>query len=94
MTTEIVGSKFKANAGYGQNGYHGPSSTVPGEIALDYGLKADKPTAPSNVQTRTVSAEPYPIAHGHRHRNIDPAKIPHGNNHASSVMAPRGSRKR
>lgn len=94
MAQEIVGSRFKAENVFGQNGYRGPSSTVPGETEPHYGIQASKPTAPSNVQVRSVSAEPYPLAHGMRHRNLDPARVPSGNNRAVSQMAPRGSRKR
>ena len=79
--TEFVGSHEKAKNGYGQNGYQGASSDLPGHATRmdrDFGLDAD-PTIPGAVtskfdeapgwDTRAVKAEPYAPAHGMKARD-------------------------
>jgi hypothetical protein len=104
MTEEIVGSKFKPNNGYGQNGFTGPSSTTPKEPVPHYASVAStvKPKDPvltdpdvRNWETRGVSAAPIKPSFGMRNPNANPAKIPSGTNrHASSIIAPRGNARR
>jgi hypothetical protein len=61
---QLIASDEPAKNGYGQNGYQGQSSDLPGKITSSNFLP--KAGAPSNVQTRTVSAEQLPAAHGHK----------------------------
>lgn len=79
MTEQVVGSMMPAEDGYGQNGYSGPSSDLPGErtkIDNKYlGMATEVSSAPGNWQTRTVSQESYPIAFGN-HKPAAPEKIP------------------
>jgi hypothetical protein len=60
---EFIGSHMKAKNGYGQNGYQGASSDLPGEhTTSDFLPQAEVPT--DDWQTRKVSAEGYSPAHG------------------------------
>lgn len=63
MSTQFIGSKFAARNGYGQNGFQGASSDLPGQRTTS-GFLPDV-TAPLNSQVRHVSAEPYPTTFGH-----------------------------
>lgn len=58
-----VGTGDRAN-GYGQNGYPGPSSDVPGEKPTTSGFLPQVAVPNSDWQTRKVSAEQYPASHG------------------------------
>lgn len=63
----FVASKQKAKNGYGQNGFQGASSDLPGQHTVmdrDFGLDADPSADPGDWQTRKVSAEPYPTHPG------------------------------
>lgn len=64
--TEIKGwSHLKANNGYGQNGFTGPSSDTPGEHTTSGFLPAVKlPAAGNDGQTRDVKSEQYPTTFG------------------------------
>lgn len=75
MATDVVGSKMPSlasdalkpsKAGYGQNGYAGASSDLPGENTTSGFLPqtnlADGNKA--NVQNRTVKSDPYPTTFG------------------------------
>jgi hypothetical protein len=61
---------------YGQNGYEGPSSDLPGERTTSGFLPELEPTKEvvanyrkdHDFQTRKVSAEQYPVAHGMKPR--------------------------
>ena len=75
----------KGPAKLGQNGFGGASSDTPGKRTtsgllpeLDALGKVDaiKARTQANVQTREVSAEQYPAAHGHRNVNASPVKVP------------------
>jgi hypothetical protein len=63
----FVASKQKAKNGLGQNGFQGASSDLPGQHTVmdrDFGLAKDPSADAGDWQTRKVSAEPYPPAHG------------------------------
>ncbi len=79
----FVASREKARNGYGQNGYQGPSSDLPGQATRmdrDYGLAADPSAAPGDWQTRKVDATPYATTHGMK-AAASPVLVPAGNNH-------------
>jgi hypothetical protein len=93
--TTFVGSHEKAKNSFGQNGFQGPSSDLPGQRTVmdrEFGLKDDpdlggvttKPTETGNWQTRAVSAEPYTAHPGMKARN-DKIDFPTGNVRKSSV---------
>lgn len=73
----FIGSRIKAKNGYGQNGFQGASSDLPGEHTTSGFLPQvtvpDKITASENEggnwQTRPVSKDGYPPAHGMKARN-------------------------
>lgn len=91
--TEFVGSHEKARNGYGQNGYQGPSSDLPGQATRmdrDFGLSADPSHDPGNWQTRNVSKDGYKPAHGMKAPS-EPAKVPDANVRKSRVQAAPGS---
>lgn len=91
--TEFVGSHEKALNGYGQNGYQGPSSDLPGQstrMDRDYGLPADPTAKSGDWQTRTVSKEAYPTAFGMTAPK-EPAKVPTANVRRASVQRAPGS---
>lgn len=74
----IVGSKEKANNGYGQNGYQGASSDLPGQHTTSGFLP--QVIAPTDKwQTREVSKESYPLSFGMKSRST-PETIPAKNN--------------
>ncbi len=75
--TDILGSREPANNGYGQNGFQGPSSDLPGKKTSSGFLPQTKlPDAQANGQTREVSAKQVvPNAHGQRPLN-SAAKVP------------------
>jgi len=76
MAEEIIGSKMKADNKYGQNGYQGASSDLPGEKTTS-GFLPQSSVPDSNWQTRHVSAEQkVATAHGHKNPNANPVKIP------------------
>lgn len=71
MASDIVGSnspQFASDAlkarkrGYGQNGYGGASSDMPGERTTSGFLPDCKLASAVNSQMRTVSAKPFPPA--------------------------------
>lgn len=74
MSTDVVGSKQPAfasdqkscNAGFGQNGFTGPSSDTPGKRTTSGFLPG--PGAPVNDQLRTAKADPYPTTFGMKKR--------------------------
>lgn len=101
--TEFVGSHEKAHNGYGQNGYQGASSDLPGQktrMNTDYGtLGADniinstrksRDTGNIDGQTRSVKSEAYAPAHGMKSPG-EPAKVPAANTHRATKQAAPGS---
>lgn len=56
-TEEFIGSHMKADNGYGQNGYQGASSDLPGEHTTS-GFLPQSVVPKDDWQTRKVSAEP------------------------------------
>lgn len=63
--TIIAGSHLKPNNRYGQNGYPGPSSDLPGQHTTSGFLpKVSLPAEDNDGQTRKVSAQPYAPASG------------------------------
>lgn len=91
MAEEIVGSRFRAEVGYGDCANLQPSSLLPGDtIKRSTIAKTLQPVAPVNAkaavvanETRTVSAEPYPVRVGRGDRGQSPAKIPNSNSRAA-----------
>ena len=75
--TEFVGSHLKAKNGYGQNGYQGASSDVPGEHTTS-GFLPQAEISADGWQTRTVAKEAYPTTFGMKSPS-EPAKIPLSN---------------
>lgn len=95
-STEFVGSHEKALNGYGQNGYPGPSSDLPGQATRmdrDYGLSADPSAKPGDWQTRTVAKDGYAPAFGMK-SPPQPAKVPDSNVRRPRVQAAPGSYQR
>ena len=82
---DVVGSNYKAEAQYGQNGSDMPSSILPGEtikrssIAKKLGAGAPVSTDPGNWETRNISAKPIAPSPTMRNPNASPAKIPANN---------------
>lgn len=77
MAIKIVGSNMPdspaaqmrpTKRNYGQNGFGGASSDMPGEHTASGFLP--QPGAPVNSQTRKVTSDPYPPAHGMRKRGV------------------------
>lgn len=73
MADEIVGSKMPSLAsdalkatgeGYGQNAFDGASSDLPGKRTESGFLKTCDGVPSGDWQTRKVSSEQYPTAHG------------------------------
>lgn len=92
-TSEMLGSKMNAKNNYGQNGYSGSSSDLPGEhTVMDraFGLAADPSPSAGDWQTRKVSGEGYKPAHGMK-APAEPAKVPDANLRRSRVQAAPGS---
>lgn len=71
----FIASNEPAKNGYGQNGYQGPASDLPGQHTTSGFLPQSKVPA-SGWQTRSVSKDQYPAAHSMRDRNANPVKIP------------------
>ncbi|WLA39475.1 hypothetical protein QNJ95_42670 [Bradyrhizobium elkanii] len=90
-----VASKQKPENRYGQGGYQGPSSDLPGQHTV-MNRELGVPDVPAtNNQTRDVSAEQLmPLAYGARNRSADGVKIAPKLDRASSGPAARGSFKR
>lgn len=97
----FIGSREKADNKYGQNGYHGASSDLPGKpktyMDRDYGLDNDpdvsvtgQPGETGNWQTRNVSKEAYPTAFGMK-APAEPAKVPTENVRRASKQTAPGS---
>lgn len=94
--TEFVGSHEKANNNYGQNGYQGASSDLPGQntrMNRDFGLDADPSAAPGDWQTRKVSKEAYPTTFGMK-APAEAAKIPDANVRRASKRVSGGNYQR
>lgn len=85
----FIGSKEKAENGYGQNGYQGPSSDLPGERTTS-GFLPQSSVPASGWQTRSVSAEQLPAAHGMKGPKTG-EKIAAHNSHRPSVQKAPGS---
>lgn len=63
--TEFVGSHLKAKNNYGQNGFQGASSDLPGQHTTSGFLPAVKlPAENDDKQTRNVKSEQYPTTFG------------------------------
>lgn len=63
---EVLGSNMPSDNAYGQNGYTGASSDLPGQrtkVGGGYGV-SDPNAKPGDWQTRSVSHEQYPAAYG------------------------------
>jgi hypothetical protein len=91
--TEFVGSHEKARNGYGQNGYQGPASDLPGQstrMDRDYGLAADPSADAGNWQTRVVPKYDCPPAFGMK-SPAEPAKVPDATMRRASKQAAPGS---
>lgn len=58
MTTDVVGSNIPADDGYGQNGYDGASSDLPGKRTSS-GFLPQVKVPGDNWQTRDVSKQAY-----------------------------------
>jgi hypothetical protein len=90
---EFIGSREQANNKYGQNGYLGASSDLPGQktrMNRDYGLDADPSADAGNWQTRKVSQEQYPTTFGIKAK-ADVAKVPDANIRRATKQAAPGS---
>jgi hypothetical protein len=91
--TEFVGSHEKAKNGYGQNGFQGPSSDLPGQktrMDRDFGLPADPGTPNANAKDddarlAAISGHPVKVHDGMRNRSTEVEKIPSGNVRASKT---------
>jgi hypothetical protein len=96
--TEFVGSHEKAKNGYGQNGYQGASSQLPGDAPVrmdrDFGLAADPSAAPGDWQTRKVDATPYSTHPGMRSPNSKLDAFPSANVRPASKRAMGGNYQR
>jgi hypothetical protein len=104
MAIEVVGSKLPSENGYGQNGYSGSSSTLPGErVRIENlgGKAVADVSVPDNItdnlqekagwETRPVKTEPYPTAFGH-HQPASKIDFPQSNDRRkSSVPAKPGN---
>lgn len=82
MTEEIVGSKVRADAFYGQNGSAQPSSLLPGDkikrgaVANSIVQPVTLPAENADGATRTVSAKPIKPAFGMKDPNAGNRKVP------------------
>ena len=63
MATDVVGSKMKADNGYGQNGYSGASSDLPGQKTTS-GVLPQVAVPADNWQTRNVGTKNVPSTFG------------------------------
>lgn len=83
-TREIIASKLASDNKYGQNGYQGASSDLPGQHTCIKGFGPEV-TVPgdvtkafgetSNWQTRAVEAKPYPVSHGMKDASANSVKV-------------------
>lgn len=92
-STVFVASREKAKNGYGQNGYQGASSDLPGQATRmdrDFGLAADPSADPGKWQTRDVSAEPIKAACGMKVRD-DKMTFPDANVRRATKQAAPGT---
>ena len=87
--TEFVGSHLKAKNGYGQNGYQGASSDVPGEHTTS-GFLPQAEIPADGWQTRSVAKEAYPTTFGMK-SPAEPAKIPNAPVRRASAQKAPGS---
>lgn len=75
----FVGSHLKSKNGYGQNGYQGASSDLPGE-KTNSGFLPQSTVPKDDWQTRKVDASPIPTHPGMHARN-DKIDFPTDNVH-------------
>lgn len=71
----FVASELPAKNRYGQNGYQGPSSDLPGQHTTS-GFLPQARVDGSKWQTRDVKKDQYPTTHGMRNRSLGPETIP------------------
>ncbi len=93
----FIGSRERANNAYGQNGYHGPSSDLPGQTTRmnrDFGLPADPSASAGDWQTRKVSKEAYPTTPTMRSRSGEGGTIPNATVRRPTKQAAPGSYQR
>ena len=91
--TEYVGSKEKAKNRYGQNGYQGPASDLPGQstrMDRDFGLAADPSPDAGDWQTRNVSKDQYKPTFGMK-AATGPEKVPTATIRRATKQAAPGS---
>lgn len=79
--TNVVGSHEKAQNRYGQNGYQGPVSDLPGGKRTTSGFLKQVHVPDDKWQTREVSKQGYAPAFGMKSRN-EPEAIPAKVHHA------------
>jgi hypothetical protein len=80
-TDTFIESHEPANNKYGQNGYQGPSSDLPGQHTTSGFLKqVELPKADANFQTRKIDASAYPT-HPGMSAQTAPGKIPSAVDH-------------
>jgi hypothetical protein len=91
MAIDVVGSKMKSDNGYGQNGYSGSSSDLPGQHTTSGFLP--QATVPADWgQTRPMSAEQkVPTTKGMRSRSGEGGVIPAANTRRAAKPAPNRS---
>jgi|SRR6478609_139645 hypothetical protein len=92
----LIGSKQKAKNGYGQNGYQGPSSDLPGQstrMDRDYGLPADPSADAGDWQTRKVDQTPITTHPGMKARD-NKISFPTNNVRAATKRAMGGNYQR
>lgn len=89
VDTEIKVTREPAKNGFGQNGYQGPSSDLPGQHTTS-GFKATSDDAVRDLlardgfkdQTRKIDTEQHlPTTHGMRNPNANPVKASAKLNH-------------
>ncbi len=74
MADSIIATNIPANSGYGQNGFNGPSSDLPGKNTTS-GLLPRVTIPDDQTQVRKLSADAIPSAHGMRNVSANPVKI-------------------
>lgn len=85
--TIIAGSHLKPNNRYGQNGFPGPSSDLPGQHTTSGFLpQVTLPPESDDGQTRKVSAEQYAPSYGMKSQRA-PHAFPTANVRRASVSA-------
>lgn len=85
---DVVGSNMQADDKYGQNGYRGASSMTPGGKRVKVGGRlgvSDPSAAPGDWQTRSVSHEQYPAAHGQKGPKTGETVPSHNTRRASNM---------